>query len=332
MRKEKTPITISYIGQKKSIESELIRPLSGVAFYTIPAGKLRRYFSLSNIIDVFKVCAGIIKSIWIILRIKPDVIFCKGGFVSFPVGFAGVILRKPVIIHESDVSPGLTTKMLSKIASTICVSFAETKKYFAQAQLTGNPVRKSILNGTKQKALQFLKWKKSTMPTVLVMGGSSGAKNLNSVLITILPDLLETHRVIHITGKGKEKYPHAHENYRCYEYLHTELANIYALTDIIISRAGANSIAEIISVQIPAVLVPLSKNASRGDQIENAEQLSKHNAAVVVDEETVTPQAFLDSIKNLDIKALSTAIKKIKSQQTDANRVLIDICKQWQKK
>lgn len=259
-------------------------------FFSIPAGKLRRYFSLRNLTDIFKIIAGLIKSIYLIIWLKPKVVFCKGGYVSLPVGIAAFLTGTKLIIHESDLSPGLTTRILSIVADKICLSFAQSQKFFQKKhklEITGNPIREAIFKGKRRQAWRFLSWSPKGKPLLLIMGGSSGAESLNLVVSDILGELCQFCRVVHITGKNtiipRKKLRRDH--YQRFEYLDRELADIYSITDIAISRAGAGAISELLAIKIPTIFVPLPASGSRGDQIENAETITGDRCGLLFDQE-----------------------------------------------
>ncbi len=277
---------VLYIGSRRGMEADMI-PALGWKFRGISCGKLRRYFSLENILDGFRTLAGIMQSIWIIREFRADVIFSKGGYVSLPVALAGGILGVPVIVHESDAQPGLATKIAAKFAKVICISYEESRREWGandgRIVLTGNPVRAELAHGVAEKG-----WKLSRLspgkPVILVMGGSQGAQYINDLIEKNLAELLKEFQIIHICGKGKVKANIAGlDGYFSVEFLGAELKDIYAITDLVISRSGANSLAEIAYLGLPAVLIPLVIG-SRGDQIRNAEIFALENTAVVLDE------------------------------------------------
>lgn len=341
MLKKKSSYAISYLGQKNSIEERLIdianKNLNAqVYFYRVPAGKLRRYFSIRNFIDFFKVIAGFFKSLYLIIKIKPDVVFCKGGYVSLPVGVAAFLLGKKLIIHESDLSPGLTTKILYRLAGKVCLGFEETLKKFPKNTdkfiFTGNPVRASVLEGSESKALEITGFKEKNLPTILIIGGSSGALALNQLVSEILPELTKICRVVHITGKNTsdEEISITSNNYKKFEYLNEELPHIFKITDLVISRAGANSIAEFIKLNLPNILVPLPILGSRGDQIENAKNLEKRGAGKVLNQENLSPPELLSEIKKIlnDKKLLKSqkeALKKYSSEIGNSTQKILKV-------
>ncbi len=274
-------------------------PESGWPFKAISCGKMRRYIDWQNVLDIFRTLAGIWQSFWIIKRFNPDVVFCKGGYVAFPVAVGAWLNRRPVILHESDLVPGLANKLSAKFAQIICVSFTESKRFFngKRVEMTGNPVRQEMLSGSsiaarKMTALEGHK------PVMLVMGGSQGAQRINDFIVENLEKLLEQFQIIHLTGVGKSSGKQI-KGYFAQEYAKNELKDFYALTDIMVCRAGANSLAEIEALGKPAILIPL-EIGSRGDQVANAAAFVKENKAVIVNEGGLNWQSFSEAILRLE--------------------------------
>ena len=262
---------IHYIGSYNGIEKDLIEPFH-IPYHGISSGKLRRYFSMKNFTDPFRVLKGFYEANKLIKTLKPDVIFSKGGFVSVPVVMAGKRNHVPTIIHESDITPGLANKLSMPSATKICCNFPETLKNLPadKAVLTGSPIRQELLTGDKEAARKFCHFT-SQKPVILVIGGSLGAAAVNQAVRNILPKLLESFQVIHLCGKGKlDESLTRVEGYAQFEYIQKELKDLFALADIVISRAGANAICELLALRKPNILIPLPANASRGDQILNA--------------------------------------------------------------
>ena len=262
---------IHYIGSYNGIEKDLIEPFH-IPYHGISSGKLRRYFSMKNFTDPFRVLKGFYEANKLIKTLKPDVIFSKGGFVSVPVVMAGKRNHVPTIIHESDITPGLANKLSMPSATKICCNFPETLKNLPadKAVLTGSPIRQELLTGDKEAARKFCHFT-SQKPVILVIGGSLGAAAVNQAVRNILPKLLESFQVIHLCGKGKlDESLTRVEGYAQFEYIQKELKDLFALADIVISRAGANAICELLALRKPNILIPLPANASRGDQVLNA--------------------------------------------------------------
>lgn len=282
--KTKSPQTeLLYIGSANGPEKAMVEN-AGVAFQSVSCGKLRRYLSFENIKDFFRIPKGIFQSRRILKKFHPDKVFSKGGFVSVPVVIAAWMLKIPVIMHESDLSPGLANKICALFANKICVSFSESKKYFKKKNVivTGNPVRKWLFFGSKEKGFELTSFD-SRKPVVLVMGGSLGAKEINDLLFSHLPGLLKYCQVVHITGKGKgdiKTVRNKLKGYKQFEYLDQDLAHIYAISDLVVCRAGANTLAEISALKLPCILIPLSLKASRGDQIQNAKFFERENLGI----------------------------------------------------
>lgn len=262
---------VHYIGSKQGIEHALLEHYD-IPFHSISAGKLRRYLSWHNLTDIFRVELGFLQSLKLLWHIKPDVVFSKGGFVAAPVVWAASLLGIPIIIHESDMTPGLANRLSIPFASRICYSFPETSRYLKSKKITctGIPVRKELLNGDADQACRILHFRK-VKPVILVIGGSLGSEEINRMIRDQLDELLARFNIVHICGTGHLKESlNASPGYRQYEYLHENLSHILALADIVVSRAGATILFELLALNKPNLLVPLSRKASRGDQVMNA--------------------------------------------------------------
>ncbi len=307
--KHKHPdLEILYIGSKKGMERKMISEL-GWRYEGVSCGKIRRYFDLQNLFDIFKAVWGVLEAFFKIKRFNPDVVFCKGGYVSFPVAIGGFLALKPVILHESDVVPGLANQIAAHVADIICVSFEESRKHISgkRVEVTGNPVREELRDGDRKRALKLtgLSGKK---PVVLVMGGSQGAGFVNDLIWKRLRDYLKEYEFIHLCGRGKKREDLENENgYFALEYAAEEMKDLYALADIIVTRSGANSLAEIAFLGKASVLVPLVKG-SRGDQIRNAEVFAEENPSVVLSEVVI----------DLDRYDLSSDLKKVLKMRAEA--------------
>ncbi len=291
---------IQYIGSYNGIEKELIKPFD-IPYHGISSGKLRRYFSLQNFTDPFRVLKGLSEAKKIIRDLKPDVIFSKGGFVSVPVVLAGKKNKVPVIIHESDMTPGLANKLAIPSATKVCCNFPETLNYLPsdKAVLTGSPIRQELLCGNRIKALDLCGFT-AEKPVILVIGGSLGSVAVNTAVRDALPELLETFQIVHLCGKGKlDESLMDQKGYKQFEYISNELRDIFALADIVISRAGANAICELLALRKPNLLIPLSANASRGDQILNARSFERQGFSMVLEEESTTKDTLLSSVQKL---------------------------------
>ena len=291
---------IYYIGSYEGMEKKLIEDI-GIKYFGISSGKLRRYFDIKNFSDPFRVIKGFFEAKKILKKLRPDVVFSKGGFVTVPVVFAAKQLHIPVIIHESDMTPGLANKIAIPSAAKVCCNFPETLKSLPEgkAVLTGSPIRQELLSGNKIAAMDMCHFT-SDKPVILVIGGSLGAVAVNNAVREALPELLKDFQIIHLCGKGKmDESLKDVEGYCQFEYIKNELRNLFALADIVISRAGANAICELLALHKPNLLIPLSANASRGDQILNARSFERQGFSLVLEEEQLTKETLLAAVKNL---------------------------------
>ncbi|WP_170006445.1 undecaprenyldiphospho-muramoylpentapeptide beta-N-acetylglucosaminyltransferase [Bacillus fonticola] len=281
--------SISYIGSYKGIEKELIEPLEGIDYHAISTGKLRRYLSVENVKDVFRVLKGIHQAKKILKKLKPDIVFSKGGFVSVPVVLAAKQMKIPVVTHESDRSPGLANRIGLPIAKKVCVTFEETINHLQgdKGVFVGPVIREAIFNGSRD-AGRALVGAQTSKPILLVMGGSQGAGSMNTFVRKKLTALTEQFHVVHLCGKGKvDEMLTDVTNYTQFEYVNKELPDVLAATDLVMTRAGANSIFEGIALRKPMLLVPLPLSQSRGDQIENAEYFQQKGFVHVVGDEVL---------------------------------------------
>ncbi|WNR46442.1 undecaprenyldiphospho-muramoylpentapeptide beta-N-acetylglucosaminyltransferase [Paenibacillus roseipurpureus] len=291
---------IAYIGSDTGIEKDII-DREGVPFYPISSGKLRRYFDLKNIKDPFKVMKGVYESYRLLKRLKPAIVFSKGGFVSVPVVLGSRMNKIPVIIHESDMTPGLANKISIPFATKVCVTFPESLSHIQSGKsiLTGLPIREQINSGKASRALQLCDFH-TQKPVVLIMGGSLGSQVLNTAVRANLGRLLSRFQVIHLCGKGNIDMELLHtRGYKQFEYLNEELPDVLAMTDLVISRAGATSIFEFLGLEKPMLLIPLSLQASRGDQILNAASFQKAGYADVLQEEDLTAEVLVERVEAL---------------------------------
>ena len=290
---------IVYIGSYHGIEHDLISKLPDVKYYPIATGKLRRYFSWQNFLDMLKIPVGVLQAILIVFKEKPNIIFSKGGFVSFPVVLAGKINRCPVIMHESDVTPGLANKMSLPFVSKFFTTFADTVNYVknkAKVEHIGPVLSDRFKNGSKEKACAYCEFDASK-PIIMVIGGSLGAKSLNQAVRNNLPKLLQKYQIIHICGKGQTEEGADVNGYKQFEYVDTELKDFMKAADVVVSRAGSNSIFELLSLRKPMILVPLPVGSSRGEQMLNAKSFqNKGYAEVIADEQLVDTKLFLNTL------------------------------------
>lgn len=325
---------ISYIGSYNGIEKGLIES-QHIPYYGISSGKLRRYFDLKNFSDPFKVIKGYRQSVSLLKKIKPDVVFSKGGFVSVPVVLAAKLCHIPAIIHESDITPGLANKIAVQGAKTVCCNFPETLQYLPEgkAVLTGSPIRQELFKGKPQKARQLCHFTDIHKPTLLIIGGSLGSKIVNEAIRGILPELLQKFNVIHLCGKGNlDDSLTGLNGYAQFEYVSSELPDMFALADIAVSRAGANSICELLALHKPTLLIPLSAAASRGDQILNARSFEKQGFSYVLQEEQLDEHALLDAINHVyeNKEAYKEAMSK--SGQMDSIGTIVELIEKEAKK
>ncbi len=276
---------ISYIGSYGGIEKKLAEN-AGVAYYGVDTGKFRRYKDLKNLTDPFRVLHGVLEARKQLKKLKPDILFSKGGFVAVPVVWAAHLLRIPVVSHESDMTPGLANKLTLPMAAKICCNFPETMKHLPEgkAVLTGAPIRKALLEGSREEGLKMTGFS-GEKPVLMIIGGSLGSVAINQAVRALQPKLLGQFDIIHVAGKGNlDESLQETAGYRQYEYLSDGLRHLYALADIVISRAGANVICELQALRKPNILIPLPKDASRGDQILNAESFRAQGFSAVVDQ------------------------------------------------
>lgn len=292
---------IHYIGTQGGIEQKLISEISDVAYHSVQSGKLRRYIDFKNLTDPFRVVAGIGQSVNLLRKLKPQIIFSKGGFVTVPVVLGGWLNRIPVIVHESDITPGLANKIATRFAKVICTTFPETVDHFAngKAMYTGAPIRRELFLGKADRGRRLCGFV-DDKPVILVMGGSLGAVAINNTIRALLGKLTRRFHIVHLCGKGNydsilEDYP----GYKQFEYMNEELPDILAMADIIVSRAGANSIFEFLALKKPALLIPLPLSSSRGDQILNARSFQGQGFSKVLEQESMTEDTLYDHIVDL---------------------------------
>lgn len=289
---------IHYIGSYNGIEKKLIEEYK-IPYHGISSGKLRRYIDLKNITDPLKVMKGYFEAKKLMKQLKPDIVFSKGGFVTVPVVLAAKASKIPAIIHESDITPGLANKIAIPAAKKVCANFPETVKYLPEekAVLTGTPIRKELFSGNKIKGLDFCKFT-ANRPVILVVGGSTGSRAINEMIRGLLPTLLRDYQVIHLCGKGHlDSNYEGLEGYVQYEFIKDELSDLLAASDLVISRAGANAICELLALRKPNILIPLPLSQSRGDQILNAESFERQGFSYVMQEEGLTVSSIHEAIQ-----------------------------------
>lgn len=309
---------IHYIGTESGIEKKLVEPV--LPFHRITACKLVRSASPKNLLIPFKLLKSVSQSKKILKELNADVVFSKGGFVALPVAMAAKKLKIPVVSHESDISMGLANKLILRYCNTMCVSFEKTQSVSKKCVLTGNPLRNALFTGKKEK-LSFSV--NSNKPTVLFFGGSLGAKAINQAVWNSLDQLLLQFNVIHIVGKNNRK-DITKPNYFQLEFTN-QMADVYDASDLVVCRSGANSIFELLALKKPMLLIPLSKEESRGDQIENANYFQDKEWAHILLQEELTSQTLLAAIERLK-KESDILRKNMASAGTaDANQNIVQI-------
>ena len=316
---KKAGYEIRYIGSYQGIERKLIEG-AGIPYDGISSGKLRRYFDLKNFSDPFRVAKGYFEALHLMKRYKPDVVFSKGGFVAVPVVLAAKHYKIPVIIHESDMTPGLANKICIPSAAKVCCNFPETLQYLPpkKAVLTGCPIRKELSEGSREAALKLTGFS-ADRPVLMVMGGSLGATAVNKAVRDALPELLKDWQIIHLCGKGKlDESLKGTPGYLQFEYVQKELPDLFALCDLVISRAGANAICELLALKKPTLLIPLSAKASRGDQILNARSFERQGFSMVLEEEELTTESLLHAVSELNAHRADYIHAMEASPQSDA--------------
>lgn len=323
---QKNGYEIYYIGSYTGIEKKLVEN-AGITYYGISSGKLRRYHDWKNFTDPFRVIKGFAEANQLLKHIKPDVVFSKGGFVSVPVVMAAARQHIPSIIHESDMTPGLANKLAIPFATKVCCNFPETLNYLPEGKAvhTGSPIREELFSGNRERGFEFTGFD-SNKPVILIMGGSIGSKFINNAVWESLDTLLESFQIVHLVGKGNiNKELSGKTGYQQYEFVNEQLNDVFAITDLMISRAGANSISEILALKIPNILIPLSAAASRGDQILNAESYEKQGFSTVLQEETLTSELLINSVNTVYANRESIKEKMASSKLLDANNTILDL-------
>ncbi|MGE3919765.1 MAG: undecaprenyldiphospho-muramoylpentapeptide beta-N-acetylglucosaminyltransferase [Gammaproteobacteria bacterium] len=322
-----------YIGSHKGIEKKIIEQ-THIPYFEVSCGKLRRYFSWKSFVEPFKIFWGIVQSFFMLRKIKPQVVFSKGGFVAFPVVVAAWLARIPVIAHESDFTPGLANRLSFPFLKTLCITFPETKKYVPKTVKvveTGTPIREKFFLATREQGLSFCNFTENKK-VILVAGGGLGAECINNTIRLLLPKLLESYQVIHLCGPKRINVAlKGLTGYKQYEYLHDEMYNVMACADIVVSRSGANALYELIGLKKPHILIPLSKKASRGDQIVNAKYFEKAGISLVIPEEKLTAETLFEAINT--IQAQSETYRQAREQYDYKNgveniyQILVSSCK-----
>ena len=326
---EKEGFDAYYIGSYNGIEKRLIEDFD-IPYYGISTGKFRRYFDLKNLSDPFRVMKGYSQAVKILKELKPDIVFSKGGFVSVPVVRAAASLKIPCIIHESDMTPGLANKLCLPVATKVCCNFPETTKYVpsGKAILTGSPIRMELTTGSKLAALELCGFT-ANKPVIMVIGGSQGAASVNIMVREALPKLLEDFQVVHICGKDKvDNLMLNIPGYKQFEYLKSDLKDVFAMADVVVSRAGANAICELLALKKPNLLIPLQMG-TRGDQILNARSFEEQGFSMAVREDFIDCDILTEKIYELYEKRQMYIDKMCESNQINSIPTIVDLIKEY---
>lgn len=325
-------IEVGYIGSANGIEKKLVQEKQ-IPYFAIASGKLRRYFSLQNFIDPFKVVFGIVQSYFILGKQKPSVVFSKGGFVSLPVVFAAWLRKIPVVAHESDLTPGLANKLCLPFVKKLCLTFPEAVKFFKDKTdviVTGTPIRQEFFDADADKGRQFLGFN-ANKKILLVIGGGLGAQPINEVIWKNAQELTKKFQIVHCCGHGKTNADINVKGYVQFEYLREELFDVMACVDVVISRAGANTLYELLALHKPHILIPLPKGASRGDQIHNAHYFEKMGMSKVILQENLSSDSLLEML--IEVNANFAIIKQalMQYQLPDATQAIINVLEKYWK-
>jgi UDP-N-acetylglucosamine--N-acetylmuramyl-(pentapeptide) pyrophosphoryl-undecaprenol N-acetylglucosamine transferase len=321
---------LAYVGSTAGIEREMIGAL-GIPYYPVASGKLRRYFSWQNFIDPFFILWGMLQSIVLCLRLRPDAVFSKGGFVSVPLVVAAWLLRVPVISHESDVTPGLANRLTYPFCRKICVTFEATVRYLPRGKVnvTGTPVRQSLVAGDAAAGLEFLGFS-GEKPVLLVFGGSLGAATINNQARRALPVLLQEFDVVHVVGNGNLETSIEQPGYVQKEFIGEQFGHVLAAAAVVVSRAGANSLYELLMTRKPHLLIPLGKAASRGDQLDNARVFADLGFSRVLYEEALTgddksDDVFVESVKDVLVHSEEITARLQSFEIKDSVKLIIEL-------
>lgn len=317
---------VYYMGSYDGIEKKLIEDFD-IPYYGIATGKFRRYFDPKNFSDPFRVVKGMREARKYLKEIQPDVLFSKGGFVSVPVVRAASSLGIPCIIHESDMTPGLANKLCIPVAAKVCCNFPETLEMLPvkKAVLTGSPIREELSQGDRKAAYELCGFD-SSKPVIMVVGGSLGSAAINQAVRDILPELLKDFQVVHLCGKEKvDNLLLTTKGYKQFEYIRSEMKDIFAMADIVISRAGANAISELLSLKKPNILIPLPASSSRGDQLLNAKSFESQGFSIVIDEDDLTKKLLLEKIQELYFNRKSYVEAMCQSSQRDSISTITEL-------
>ncbi len=317
---------ITYMGSYDGIEKRLIEDFN-IPYTGISTGKFRRYLDPKNLTDPFRVIKGYVEAKRFLKSYRPDVVFSKGGFVSVPVVRAAASLHIPCIIHESDMTPGLANRLCIPVAKKVCCNFPETLKLLPEnkAVLTGSPIRAELSHGNKLAGLDLCGFS-ANKPVIMVTGGSLGASNVNKAVREALPQLLKEFQVVHLCGKGKlDNVLLNTAGYKQFEYVKTELKDLFAMADLVISRAGANAICELLALKKPNILIPLPSSSSRGDQLLNAQSFEAQGFSIVIDEDDLTTNLLVNKVKELYSNRQTYYDTMSRSSQMDSIKTIMKL-------
>ena len=317
---------VTYMGSYDGIEKKLIADFN-IPYVGISTGKFRRYLDPKNLTDPCRVIKGFSEARKFLKQYKPDVVFSKGGFVGVPVVRAAASLGIPCVIHESDMTPGLANKLCIPVAKKVCCNFPETLKLLPEekAVLTGTPIRVELSQGNKLAGLDMCGFS-ANKPVIMVIGGSLGAASVNKAVRETLPLLSEDFQIVHLCGKGKiDNLYLSTPGYKQFEYIKAELKDLFAMADIVISRAGANAICELLALKKPNILIPLPAASSRGDQLLNAASFESQGFSIVINEDDLTPQLLADKVHELYFNRQNYHDAMSKSGQMDSVKTIMKL-------
>lgn len=317
---------ITYVGSYDGIEKRLIADFD-IPYVGISTGKFRRYLDPKNLTDPFRVMKGFVQAKKFLKEYQPDVLFSKGGFVSVPVVRAAASLHIPCIIHESDMTPGLANKLCIPVAKNVCCNFPETLKLLPEnkAVLTGSPIREELSRGDRLAGLNMCGFT-ANKPVIMVIGGSLGAANVNKAVREALPGLLEDFQVVHLCGKDKmDNLLLTTPGYKQFEYIKAELKDLFAMADLVISRAGANAICELLALKKPNILIPLPATSSRGDQLLNAQSFEAQGFSIVINEDDLTTNLLIDKVHELYFNRQTYMETMSNSTQLDSIKTIMKL-------
>ena len=323
---------ITYMGSYDGIEKRLIGDFE-LPYVGISTGKFRRYLDPKNITDPFRVIKGFSEARKFLKSYQPNVVFSKGGFVSVPVVRAASSLGIPCIIHESDMTPGLANKLCIPAAKKVCCNFPETLKLLPEkkAVLTGSPIRAELAQGNRLAGLNLCGFS-ANKPVIMVIGGSQGAADVNKAVRAALPQLLTDFQVVHLCGKDKvDNLLLNTAGYKQFEYIKAELKDLFAMADLVISRAGANAICELLALKKPNILIPLPASRSRGDQLLNAKSFESQGFSIVINEDDLTTELLVDRVHELYFSRQTFRDAMNDSGQMDSIRTIIGLIEEVSK-